>query len=62
MSERGADRLLYEALEDEAARKHGEHILEAVAAQEDRRQGRAEDPLLELLRQVHQARPGDDGA
>jgi hypothetical protein len=45
--------------QDDTDRKHGEHILDAVAAQEDRRQGRAEDSLLELLRRAHQAQAED---
>jgi hypothetical protein len=45
-----------DALQEDTDRKHGEHILEVVAAQEDRRQGRAEDPLLEVL---HQAQTED---
>jgi hypothetical protein len=36
-------------------RKHGRHILDAVAAQEDRRQCHP-DPLLGLLEKAHQAR------
>jgi hypothetical protein len=56
MSEYDADRLLYEALQEDTDEKHGQHILDAVAAQEDRRQGRAEDPVLEVLRRAHQAK------
>ena len=57
MSERGEDRR-----HDDTAEEHGQHILDAVAAQEDRRQGRAEDPVLEVLRRAHQASLGDDAA
>jgi hypothetical protein len=42
-------------VEGSVDRQHGEHILAAVAVQEDRRQGRAADPVLEVLRQAHQA-------
>jgi hypothetical protein len=64
VSERDQDRILHEALQDDTDEKHGQHILDAVAAQEARRQGRAEDPVLEVLRQAHRARvePPDDAA
>jgi hypothetical protein len=47
-------------LEGSVDRQHGQHILDAVAAQEDRIQGRAEDPVLEVLRQAHQAKAEGD--
>jgi hypothetical protein len=41
--------------QDDADRQHGQFLLDVAAAQADRRQGRAEDPLLELLRRAQQA-------
>jgi ribosomal protein S18 acetylase RimI-like enzyme len=40
-------------------RAHGQHILDAITAQEGRRRGRAEDLVLEVLRRAHQAGPDD---
>ena len=37
--------------QDELDRTHGQHILDVAAAQ-----GSGEDPVLELLRQAHQAK------
>jgi hypothetical protein len=62
VSEKDLDALLYELLRDATDEKHGQNILDAVAAQENRRRGRAEDPVLEVLRRAHQVRPGDDAA
>jgi hypothetical protein len=55
MSDSDLDRLLYQLLEDDTDRKHGEHILAAVDAAKTRQEG-GEDPLLEALRQAHQAK------
>ena len=41
--------------QDELDRVHGQSILDAVAAKE-----RGEDPLLEVLRQAHQAKAEAD--
>ena len=46
--------------QDDADRAHGEAILDAVAASEARRQGNAEDPLVQVLRQAHQAKVEED--
>ena len=57
MEDRDLDTLVYELLEGDTDRQHGEAILDAVAASEARRQG---DPLVQILRQAHQAKVEDD--
>jgi hypothetical protein len=53
------DRLLYEMLQGDTDRQHGEAILDAVAASEARRQGSAGDPILEVLSRAHQAKASE---
>ena len=60
MSESDVDRLLYEMLEGDTDRQHGEHILDAVAASEARRQGSGGDPLLKAIEEAHRARAQED--
>ena len=57
MEDRDLDALVYDLLEGDTDRQHGEAILDAVAASEARRQ---EDPLVQILRQAHQAKAEDD--
>jgi hypothetical protein len=45
--------------QDDIERKHGEHIL-AATKDARQRQGSAGDPLLEVLRQAHQAKAEAD--
>jgi hypothetical protein len=45
---------------DDLGRAHGEAILDAVAASEARRRGSADDPLVQVLRQAHQAKVEGD--
>jgi hypothetical protein len=44
--------------EDNLARAHGQHILDAVAARDARLES-GEDPVLDLLRQAHKSREAD---
>lgn len=60
MSESDLDRLLYEMLEGDTDRQHGQHILDAVAASEARRQGSGDDPLLKALAEAHRAAQEDN--
>lgn len=60
MSERDLDEVIYQPLEDDTDRAHGQHILDAVAASEARRQGSAEDPLLKALDKAHRAKAEED--
>ena len=60
MEDRDLDTLVYELLEGDTARQHGEAILDAVAASEARRQGSAEDPLLKALDEAHRAKAQED--
>jgi hypothetical protein len=46
--------------QEELGRQHGQFLLDVAAAQADRRQGRAADPLLELLSRAHQAKADAD--
>lgn len=46
--------------QDDLERAHGQHILDAVAASEARRQGSAEDPLLKALDKAHRAKAEED--
>jgi hypothetical protein len=60
MSDSDLDRLAYELVEGDTDRAHGEAILDAVAAKGQ--QDNAEDPILEILRQAHQAKASEAGA
>jgi len=55
MSDRDSDQLIYELLEGDIDRKHGEHVLAATKDAMERRK-RGADPLFEVLRQAHQAK------
>ena len=54
MSEHDADRLLYEAPQEDTDRKHGEHILAAVEA--SARAAEEPHPLVEAITRAYQAR------
>jgi hypothetical protein len=54
MSEHDADRLLYEALQEDTDRKHGEHILAAVEA--SAKAAEKSHPLVEAIARAYQAR------
>jgi len=54
MSEHDADRLLYEAPQEDTDRKHGEHILAAVDA--SAKAAEKPHPLVEAIVRAYQAR------